>query len=234
MSKTSYLDEPADIKAEPGTKTWARGIAAKIKFVASKLDFDVSSVQSWIHIAVEHDAWKVLGYVSLDVFLVSEAGITQDFIDAIRNAKKGTSVGDVKAKIADAKANPLAVIGAPEGNQNAIKDKVQAARQHPTESGTQNKPCNTRIDYGTVDYTLRRLARDCPEMLAKIEAGELSVNAAAIAAGIRKKPTPEEACVKAFAKAANRLQVFQLLVSQLDPHEVEVVSMWLKDKAASS
>jgi len=49
-------------------------------------------------------------------------------------------------------------------------------------------------------YTLRRLARDRPDLLAKVEAGELSAHAAAIEAGFRKKPTPLEAARKAFEK----------------------------------
>ncbi|MFM9062865.1 MAG: hypothetical protein ACKOOI_07505, partial [Pirellula sp.] len=53
------------------------------------------------------------------------------------------------------------------------------------------------------DYTLRRLARDFPEMLDRIEAGELSVNAAAIQAGIRKKPTAYETALKAVGKLSD-------------------------------
>ena len=49
-------------------------------------------------------------------------------------------------------------------------------------------------------YTLRRLARDNPDLLAKVESGELSANAAAIEAGFRKKLTPLEAARKAIAK----------------------------------
>jgi len=50
-------------------------------------------------------------------------------------------------------------------------------------------------------YTLRRLARDRPDLLAKVEAGEIeSVNKAAIEAGFRKKLTPLEAARKAIAK----------------------------------
>ena len=64
-------------------------------------------------------------------------------------------------------------------------------------------------------YTLRRLARDAPEMLEKIEAGELSVNAAAIQAGIRKKPTPEEICVKAFWKCTDKESMIERLRSEL-------------------
>jgi hypothetical protein len=39
-----------------------------------------------------------------------------------------------------------------------------------------------------VEYTSRRLARDHESIFAKVKSGELTVNQAAIAAGIRKKP----------------------------------------------
>jgi hypothetical protein len=65
-----------------------------------------------------------------------------------------------------------------------------------------NKSCNTTIiDRGTVDYTLRRLARDAPKLLESIKRGELSVNQAAIRAGIRKKPTPLQELLRAWKKA---------------------------------
>lgn len=74
------------------------------------------------------------------------------------------------------------------------------------------------------EHVLRRLARDCPEMLDKIESGELSVNAAAIKAGIRKKPTPAEICVKAFCKAENRIQLAKMILATLEPHERAIVA----------
>jgi hypothetical protein len=138
-------------------------------------------------------------------------------IDEVLAKEVGYSEAELKIKIKQARDNPLA---GKKGGRPKKEDNL--SNLQVTSPGNSN------------ERVLRRLARDKPEMLDRIESGELSVNAAAIAAGIRKKPTPEEACVKAFAKAANRLQVFQSLVSQLDPHEVEVVSMWLKDKAASS
>ena len=78
-------------------------------------------------------------------------------------------------------------------------------------------------------YTLRRLARDAPEMLDRIESGELSVNAAAIQAGIRKKPTPEEVCLKAFRKAGHRLEVVKLIISELELHERLVIIELLRE-----
>jgi len=80
------------------------------------------------------------------------------------------------------------------------------------------------------DYTLRRLARDCPEMLDKIEAGELTVNAAAIAAGIRKKPTKAEVCLAAFRKSENRLEPLRQIVAELEPFEAAIVRDWILER----
>lgn len=200
MSKISLLDAPADVGAEPGTDVWARGVVRKIQFGAQRLDTDVRSLQDWIEIATKHEAWRPLGYISLDLMLIKEAKLTQGIIDGIRSAKSGT-VGDV---IAAAKQNPLADVGPPTKEEKA------------------NVCVTNNTKGGTVDYTLRRLARDCPEMLDRIESGELSVNQAAIAAGIRKKPSQAEICVKAFRKAENRLEALQLITSELEPHELEM------------
>ena len=80
MSKTSTLDAPADLSAPVGSETWARGLARKIKLEAGQLDSDVSVIKGWIQIAVEHRAWSVLGYASLDLFLSKEAGLTCVFL----------------------------------------------------------------------------------------------------------------------------------------------------------
>lgn len=168
MSKTSTLDEPADVNADLGTTTWARGVARAIEFEAKKLNSDVQSVQEWIVIAAENEAWRILGYVSLDTFLVAEAGITQEVIDAIRNAKQGTTV---KQAVEAARDRPLAKHGNEEGERNS--------RNRDRDS--------TSVADRSNNYTLRRLARDAPEFLDRIEAGELSVNQAAIATGIRKQ-----------------------------------------------
>jgi len=82
----------------------------------------------------------------------------------------------------------------------------------------------------TVRNTLKRLARDAPEMLDRIESGELSVNAAAIQAGIRKKPTPEEICVKAFGKSQDRLKTLKAIINTLEPYEAATVRDWVIER----
>ena len=60
---------------------------------------------------------------------------------------------------------------------------------HPAKKGT------------SVEATIRRLVRKGrDDLLAKVESGELSANAAAIEAGFRKKLTPLEAARKAIAR----------------------------------
>jgi len=55
-----------------------------------------------------------------------------------------------------------------------VGDAVNKAIANKEEKGN---VCNTNITKGgTVDYTLRRLARDAPELLDKIEVGELPKN----------------------------------------------------------
>lgn len=121
-----------------------------------------------------------------------------------------------------------------------IKDvaaAIKAARARPARNPTGGRPGKSEqgsklepLPKGNNNRRdLARLARDKPELLDRIEAGELSVNAAAIAAGIRKKPTPEEVCVKAFRKVEDRLSTLKRIMDLLAPHEQAVVRDWLGD-----
>lgn len=69
-----------------------------------------------------------------------------------------------------------------------------------------------------------------PELQQKVAAKEVSLNAAAIAAGIRKKPTPAEIIIKTFAKVENRLETLQSIVRTLSDAERQVVKDWLSEQ----
>jgi hypothetical protein len=79
-------------------------------------------------------------------------------------------------------------------------------------------------------YTCERLKRVAPELFEEVVAGRMSANAAAIQAGIRKKPTPEEQCVKAFRKSQSRLVPLKVIVLDLEPHELSVIADWVKER----
>lgn len=81
----------------------------------------------------------------------------------------------------------------------------------------------------TKAYQCERLKREAPELFEEVKAGRMSANAAAIQAGIRKKPTPEEQCVRAFKKCDSRLVPLKVIVESLEPHERAVVMDWLKE-----
>jgi len=79
-------------------------------------------------------------------------------------------------------------------------------------------------------YTCERLKRVAPQLFEEVKAGRMSANAAAIQAGIRKKPTAEDQCVRGFKKSSRRLDVIQRVVEELQPHELVVVRDWIDAK----
>lgn len=64
---------------------------------------------------------------------------------------------------------------------------------------TEHRSIPTKSDRGLA-YTLSRLARTAPELYQRVLNGELSANAAAIAAGFRRKPTAYERVVRLIAQ----------------------------------
>jgi hypothetical protein len=88
-----------------------------------------------------------------------------------------------------------------------------------------------RVTGNSKAYTCERLQRDAPELFAEVEAGRLSANAAAIAAGIRKKPSHAEVAVKAFRKAENRLEAMRLMIESIDDVvEIKLIEDALRHK----
>lgn len=84
----------------------------------------------------------------------------------------------------------------------AIKPLAKhGTNQHSEEEAGVDNVNSLKVKGGNdTEYTLRRMKRDAPELLEAIKRGELSVNAAAIKAGIRKKPTAYEIALKAAKK----------------------------------
>jgi hypothetical protein len=192
----------ADIPKE----RWKQLVREKRNFLATKINYDCRCLVEFCEEA--EIVWSDLGYESA--------------ADMIRNGYELEPV-EIELAVAWLRHNePQAEVGL-----DAIKQKVAEAKIDTTKQGQRNDllPDNVRKSSGGNDteYTLRRLARDCPEMLDKIESGELSVNAAAVKAGIRKRPSKAEICVSAFRKAENRLEPLRLIVAELEPFEAAIV-----------
>jgi hypothetical protein len=73
-------------------------------------------------------------------------------------------------------------------------------------------------------YTCERLSKVAPELFEEVKAGRMSANAAAIRAGIRKKPTPEQDCRRAFIKCSNKTAMIAELLElmEIDDNEIPI------------
>jgi hypothetical protein len=119
----------------------------------------------------------------------------------------------------------------PQWTQQQIADEVGCSQQYVAKVIT-TKDCESQESVvipshlnGSHERTdFRKLP---PELQEKVAAKEVSLNAAAIEAGIRKKPTPEEIVVKTFAKVENRLSVLEKLVANLTESEKRVLKDWM-------
>lgn len=192
---------------------WHLLLIAKKSFLKTRLNHDCRCL---IEFCEEAElVYADLGFASAEEMIrhgyeldPSQVSLAVAWLKANSDAAP-VGMAELSKKIAEAKERPLADVGRPE---KAEGDNV----------GDSN---NTTIG-NTNEYFLRRLARDAPAMLDKIESGELSVNAAAIAAGIRKKPSQAEIAVKAFRKAENRLEAMRLMIDTLEPFEAAIVRDW--------
>ena len=121
-------------------------------------------------------------------------------IDEVLAKEVGYSEAKLKLKCKQARDNPLAD---EKGGRPKKEDNLSNLQVTP--------PGNSN------ERVLRRLARDKPELLDAIERGELSVNAAAIKAGIRKKPTQAEICINSFRKCdqEQRVEILRILSDEV-------------------
>lgn len=121
----------------------------------------------------------------------------------------------------------------PNWTQQQIADEVGCSQQYVAKVVTTNK---SESDNLVVSPTLQSRTdkadfRKLPaELQQKVAAKEVSLNAAAIAAGIRKKPTAAEIVVKTFAKVENRLETLRSIVRTLSDAERQVVKDWLSEQ----
>jgi hypothetical protein len=90
--------------------------------------------------------------------------------------------------------NPYGRLGKPEGEEEIKCDIITL--DYPDTSPAPKPPTGT-----SVSYAVRRLKRERPDLLVRVQSGELSANAAMIAAGFRKVPTTQDLLRKVWAKA---------------------------------
>lgn len=215
LTRDEVIQSSPRSSKDPSSYEYARQMVYRLKTVWTRVRFDLKDWHKDVGEAAKNAIWSKLGYESLEELLVKEVGYSKLELDQ---------------KIDAAKASPLGEHGT---NQHDIEEQIENAKVSPLgEHGGHDNVRSTGYGNDT-DYTLRRLARDQPELLDEIKSGALSVNAAAIKAGIRKKLSHAEKCVAAFRKAENRLEVLSIQLGELEECELIVLKEMVEDQLAN-
>ena len=220
ISRTSRPFTTGDPTAAPGSLEWVRWVFAEAKAALK----DASVAREHVHWQIEalrrDNHFRQLTNVEGRNFFIWEAfcttpqphglGYSQEAIDAIVAGRASISVQD---RAVQAQPEPT-----PGGDRRS-----EAARE--------NQGSRSTLIGRASDYRVARIARDRPDILARMKAGEFpSVRQAAQAAGIVKKRVSVETSALGFIRAAfaqlspdERAQVIDGLGGQLkeDPNRGE-------------
>jgi hypothetical protein len=161
LSKSSSrtFDDIGNRDADPGTEAWIKFYTIKARQTRESRDADVADLNRLLDSLKAYKAHEVFRYPSFGMYAQLEIGLENDDLDRLANAKDGQRID--------------AVLG-PHGGDR----KSEKARE--------NQGSNRTLNRGTIaEYLTARLARDRPDILERMKAGEFpSVRAAAREAGI--------------------------------------------------
>jgi hypothetical protein len=139
--------------------------------------------------------YKRLGYDSMDAYIEDVLERPRDWVDAaLRIVEKDAAKGiDRKMGEVDKEAVALA------------REQAETVKPGRPKDGDNSDNITNLDDRGTSQsYTLRRLARERPDLLDQVEDGVLSPNAAAIKAGFRTRKVQVELSPEGFQRAVQR------------------------------
>lgn len=245
MTRVQLYDEIGSLDAPPGSERWAIAVKVEIQCALDSRDFDVSRLQRWISLMREHEGWKTLLDANGKPFDSYEA-----FSVAPRPFGLGYATADIDHIIAERKtaerlareAKPLRKPGPPKGSRNAAKlareskplNKAKAAKNNVADSNIISGARNRLTGSENPKYLTARIARDRPDILERMKAGEFkSVRQAAIEAGIKQVDTPEQKAVKLIKKAENRIAIARALFDACTPDQRQNIGRlwqeWIED-----
>jgi hypothetical protein len=166
--------EPTYLFRDTPRTEWGALLQQKRLFLARNLNYDCSKLLEFCEEAEQ--VWQDLGFASYVAMIRDGFDLVPDEIAIARKWLELNKpewvipLPDVLSLAAQAKqAGPLAGHG---GNRKS-QDQVDIV--------------NLTVGGNDPDYTCRRLLRDRPDLFDRVEAGELSPYAAAIAAGFKKR-----------------------------------------------
>jgi hypothetical protein len=184
------LDELGDRDAPVGSRPWVIWTIGNARDLSQRLDWDVKMLKMSLKQLEDARAWETFGLLSFDMLVAQKVKLDPADARAVLQAKPGRSLGSVlRVQVTAEEAKPLAPHGTntqPTGLDN-IKSSAMAKGGDDAE------------------YLTRRIARDHPDILERMKAGEFtSVRAAALEAGIRKRTIQHGPAPADWARAARK------------------------------
>lgn len=188
--RTTTLLDPGDVAATPGTEPWAIAMRLCMQSRIKDETFSRESLKSSVELFREHNGYAVLTDSRGRKFKTYEAFCTANPPHGL-----GHSAADIDQIIAERKSIELMAANA----------EPLAEHRRPTTEERGNKGSDRTFNRGeTSDYLTRRIARDHPEILERMKAGEFkSVRAAGIEAGIVKVDTPYDILIRTWKKSSD-------------------------------
>jgi hypothetical protein len=215
MSRTSIMDDPGDIAAPPGSKPWAVAVCLDIQTTLNDINGDAQHLRVMVNLCREHKGHRQLvnrrgkPYATFEEFCTTPQpwglGYSKDDIDAIIAERHERQSPEKRAE----EAKPLK----PNGGNRKGKESVLYDNTDSPKSARQGT---------SAPYLTARIARDRPDILERMKAGEFkSVRAAALElhpARARERSTGRKssdnirpnASPRTRARTLNEVRIFSL------------------------
>jgi len=209
---THYSDYPQ------GSIERAKSLGIELLSRSKSLEITLELWETELKILNREQPWKALGLKCAEDFV--KAVIGKSTKDISKEIAKRTQIRNLRQQH-------------PDWTQQQIADEVGVDQSYVSRVMTKMSESDNSVippddmSSRTDRADFRKLPTDIQEAVCS---GRMSLNQAAINAGIRKKLSQAEICVKAFRKAENRLEALRLITSELEPHEAAVLSEWLLER----
>lgn len=187
-------------------------LVEQLQYCLSNAPRDIDILRSTLAQALARHAWEE----RLDNRLAREVRFNAilDFITSKPLEGLGSSVETLRRLLAgtpelvdleQALARGRGGNNNPEGRNQHAAEEEKGEEVNPSIRSIDQPalPAPAPIHHGTtVQYAIRRLSSQRPDLLERVKAGEMSANAAMIEAGFRKVPTVLDILRRAWAKAS--------------------------------
>jgi hypothetical protein len=166
------LGDPGDLTAPPGSPEWAAAVRLQLQGLIRDSRSNAEHLEWWVKAMEQSQGYRALSDSHGRPFASFEA-----FCNAKPPFGLGSTLDAINTTIADRRCA---------AQQLALTAEPLAPVDHPgTGRGNKTVYNVNRFDGNASDYLTRRIARDHPEILERMKAGEFpSVRAAALEAGI--------------------------------------------------